>query len=181
MAWRPSAWKHLAIAVLSDPSHAAARGLLGLVAYRGGWRSPEAVSAQIGSDEAYAAALGSYNARRARMADSAEAHWKLALWCEQQGLEPEATAHLTRVVHLEPGREAAWKHLGYRKQGRRWVTDEQLAAEKAEAAAQNDGRPALAAAPVPVARLDRGQDEGGRAGRGPGDRDRPAGACHRCG
>jgi Pretoxin HINT domain len=126
--------RHLAIAVLADPSHAAARGLMGLVAYRGGWRSPEAVSLQIGSDEA----LTSYNARRARMVDSADAHWKMAVWCEQQGLNPEATAHLTRVVQLEPGREAAWKHLGYRKQGRRWVTDEQIAAEKAEAEAQKE-------------------------------------------
>ena len=130
--------KHLAIAVLADPSHATARGLMGLVAYRGGWRSPEAVSAQVGSDREYAAALASYNGRRARMGDSADAHWKMALWCEQQGLKPEATAHLTRVVQLEPGREAAWKHLGYRKQGRRWVTDEQLAAEKAEAEAQKE-------------------------------------------
>jgi hypothetical protein len=96
--------RHLAIAVLADPSHAAARGLLGLVAHRGGWRSPEAVSLQIGSDEAFAAALSSYNSRRARMGDSAEAHWKMALWCEQQGLKPEATAHLMRVVQLEPGR-----------------------------------------------------------------------------
>ena len=38
--------KHLAIAVLADPSHATARGLMGLVAYRGDWRSPEAVSAR---------------------------------------------------------------------------------------------------------------------------------------
>jgi hypothetical protein len=130
--------KHLAIAVLADPAHATARGLMGLVAYRGGWCSPEAVSVQIGSDPAYAAALASYNGRRARMADSADAHWKLALWCEQQGLKPEATAHLARVVQLEPGREAARKRLGYRKQGRRWVTDEQLAAEKAEAEAQKE-------------------------------------------
>jgi hypothetical protein len=128
--------KHLAIAVLADPAHATARGLMGLVAYRGGWRSPEAVSAQVSSDPAYASALASYNGRRARMGDSADAHWKMALWCEQQGLKPEATAHLTRVVQLEPGREVAWKHLGYRKQGRRWVTDEQIAAEKAEAEAR---------------------------------------------
>jgi hypothetical protein len=128
--------KHLAIAVLADPAHATARGLMGLVAYRGGWRSPEDVSARIGSDAGYSAALASYNGRRARMADSAEAHWKLALWCEQQGLTPEATAHLSRVVQLDPGREAAWRRLGYRKQGRRWITDEQVAAEKAEAEAR---------------------------------------------
>jgi hypothetical protein len=129
-------WKHLAIAVLADPAHATARGLMGLVAYRGGWRSPEAVSAQVGSDREYASALASYNGRRARMTDSPDAHWKMALWCEQQGLKPEATAHLTRVVQLEPGREGAWKHLGYRRQGRRWVTDEQIAAERAEAEAR---------------------------------------------
>ena len=85
MAWRPSGSKHLAIAVLADPSHATARGLMGLVAYRGGWRLPEAVSDRVRSDAAYAAALASYNRRRARMGDSAEAHWKMALWCEQQG------------------------------------------------------------------------------------------------
>ncbi len=39
-------WKHLAIAVLADPGNATARGLMGLVAYRGGWRSPDAVSAR---------------------------------------------------------------------------------------------------------------------------------------
>jgi len=37
------------------------------------------------------------------------------MWCEQQGLQPEATAHLTMVAQLDPGREAAWKRLGYKK------------------------------------------------------------------
>src|ERR1700677_3384942 len=35
--------KHLSLAVLSDPSHALARGLMGLVAYRGKWDRPEVV------------------------------------------------------------------------------------------------------------------------------------------
>jgi hypothetical protein len=130
--------KHLAIAVLADPAHATARGLMGLVAFRGGWRSPEAVSVQVGSDAIYAAALAEYNGRRARMADSADAHWQMALWCEQRGLKPEATAHLSRVVELEPRRAAAWERLGYRKYRGRWVTDEQVAAERAEARAQKE-------------------------------------------
>ncbi len=128
--------KHLAIAVMIDPSHTTARGLMGLVAFRGRWQSPEAVSALVKSDGAYAAALARYNGRRARIGDSAEAHWKLSLWCEEQGLKPEAAAHLARVVRLDPGREAAWKRLGFRKQGRRWVTAEQIATERAEAEAQ---------------------------------------------
>src|SRR3954471_11251803 len=35
--------KHLAIAVLNRPTHATARGLMGLVAYGGQWQRPEAV------------------------------------------------------------------------------------------------------------------------------------------
>jgi hypothetical protein len=128
--------KHLALAVLTDPGHATARGLMGLVAFRGRWHSPEAVAAQVDADEAFHAALSEYNARRARMSNSAGAHWKLALWCEQHGLKPEATVHLTVVTQLEPGYEAAWKRLGYKKRRMRWATDEQVAAEQAEAQAQ---------------------------------------------
>ena len=36
--------KHLALAMLSDPANAAARGLLGLVLYQGKWQRPEDVS-----------------------------------------------------------------------------------------------------------------------------------------
>ena len=121
---------------LTDPAHATARGLLGLVEFRGQWQSPEAIHDKLEADETTSAALAEYNGRRARMGNSADAHWKIAMWCEQQGLKPEATAHLTMVTQLDPGREAAWKRLGYKKQGRRWVTDLQLAAEKAEAEAQ---------------------------------------------
>jgi len=128
--------KHLAIAVLTDPAHATARGLLGLVAFRGQWQSPQAIHEKLEADETMSAALAEYNGRRARMANSADAHWKIAMWCEQRGLKPEATAHLTMVTQLDPGREAAWKRLGYKKQGWRWVTDRQLAAEKAESDAR---------------------------------------------
>src|SRR4051794_34242544 len=36
--------KHLAMAVLYDPSNAMARGLMGLVAYDGRWKRPESVA-----------------------------------------------------------------------------------------------------------------------------------------
>ncbi len=128
--------KHLAIAVLIDPAHTTARGLLGLVAFHGQWQSPEAISEQIEADETRSAVLAEYNGRRARMGNSADSHWKIALWCEQQGLRPEATAHLMVVTQLDPRREAAWKRLGYRRQGGRWATALQLATEKTEAEAQ---------------------------------------------
>jgi len=128
--------KHLVIAVLTDPAHATARGLLGLVAFHGQWQSPEVISEKLAADETASALLAEYSGRRARMGNSANAHWKMALWCEEKGLRPEATAHLMMVTQLDPRREAAWKRLGYRKQGGRWATAEQLAAEKAEAEAQ---------------------------------------------
>ncbi len=128
--------KHLAIAVLLDPKDATARGLMGMVTYGGAWRSPEAVSEKVRTDATMGQRLAEYNGRRARAASTADAQWQLALWCEQNGLDAEAKAHLTTVVHLDPAREAAWKRLGCKKVGGRWIGTEQLAAEKAEAEAQ---------------------------------------------
>ena len=45
--------KHLAMAVLYDPSNALARGLMGMVAYKGKWDRPEVVGKQIEDDPAY--------------------------------------------------------------------------------------------------------------------------------
>ncbi len=109
--------KHLMIAVLTDPSHTTARGLLGFVTFRGHWQSPDAISGNLAADENLSATLAEYNRRRAHVDNSADSHWKIAMWCEQHGLKPEATAHLMMVVHLDPSRETVWKRLGYRKQG----------------------------------------------------------------
>ena len=129
--------KHLTIAVLYDRSHARARGLLGLVAFRGRWQLPDEIRKNIQADEARTANLAEYNARRARMRNSADAHMRIAIWCEEHGLTPEATAHLTVATQLDPGLDAAWKRLGYKKHGSRWITDLQLAEWKAEADARS--------------------------------------------
>ena len=129
--------KHLTKAVLGDPGNAAARGLLGLVAFHGKWERPEAVAEKVKADPALAAATAEYLQKRVRTAETADAQYKLALWCEENGLGAQAVAHLRRVVKLEPGREAAWKRLGYKKQANgRWAIPAQAAAEKAEAEAQ---------------------------------------------
>ena len=128
--------KHLALAVLLDPANPTARGLMGLAAYRGSWQRPEAILAKVKADEDLTARLAEYNARRARMPATADEHWKLALWCEEHGLEAESKAHLTTVTRLDPGRDAAWIRLGCKKQAGRWVTEAQLAMEKTEAEAQ---------------------------------------------
>jgi Pretoxin HINT domain len=128
--------KHLALAVLTNPAHVTARGLLGLVPYRGQWKTPEAIKASVDKDEALNAAMAEYARRRGHMANTADAHWKMAVWCEETGLRPEAHAHLAIVLQLDPSREAAWKRLDYKKVRNRWVTDAQIAAERAEAESQ---------------------------------------------
>ncbi len=128
--------QHLALAVLADPSHPTARGLLGLVAVGDGWRKPAEVAARSEADPAGAASLAEYRARRNATRMTADAQWSLALWCEKNGLKAEADAHVTAVVRLDPSREAAWKRLGCRKFEGRWLTPEQIEEVKAERASQ---------------------------------------------
>jgi len=141
--------EHLAIAALLDPVNATARGLMGLVPDGGRWKKPDDLAEKIKEDEGLSAALAQYGEKRARASKTSEGHWKLALWCEEHGLEAEAKAHLTACVRLDPGRTAAWKRLGCKKFNGRWVTDAQIAARNAEVAAQTKAdkfwKPQLAA------------------------------------
>ena len=81
-------------------------------------------------------ARAEYDARRAEAPDTADGHWKLGLWCEQRGLATEARFEFMTVTRIEPGRDAAWKKLGYQKSRGRWVLAEEVAAARAEADAQ---------------------------------------------
>lgn len=128
--------KHLAIAILTDPANTVARGLMGLVREGTSWRRPEDVAKSVETDAQLQASLAEYNARRDKTPASADAQWKLALWCEEHGLKAEAKAHLAAVVRLNPGNETAWKRLGYQKKGNRWWTREQIEAARADHDAQ---------------------------------------------
>ena len=128
--------KHLSLAVLYDPSNALARGLMGLVAYHGKWNRPDAVGHQIQNDPAHQAIIREYLDRRARTPDTAEAQTKLAAWCDEKGLKEQAVAHYSAVTRISPSHDSAWKHLGYKKQGGRWVKPEEVTAAKQEAARQ---------------------------------------------
>ena len=92
-----------------------ARGLMGLLPNGGRWETPEAVSARLRADELLMARLVEYNRRRDELqafenstmpvgttvqnrwaihhpaAEVAAAHAKLGVWCERNGLKPEAT------------------------------------------------------------------------------------------
>ena len=130
--------RHLAVAVLSDPSNAMARGLMGLVEYGGKWKRPEAVADALKADVKHADLMAEYGGRRVRTPVKPDAQYKLALWCEEKGLKDEARAHLATVVRLDPNHAEAWKKLGYKKVGNRWVTDAQAEREKTERQAQQE-------------------------------------------
>ena len=128
--------KHLSLAVLYDPANTLARGLMGLVAYHGKWDRPDVVGQQIQNDPAHQAMVQRIprppgtHARQGRGADEAGG------LVRRKGLKEQALAHYSEVTRLDPSREAAWKHLGYKKQGSRWVKPEEAAAAKQEATHQ---------------------------------------------
>jgi tetratricopeptide (TPR) repeat protein len=140
--------KHLALAILLDPSYSSARGLFGQVLYRGRWMRPDDVGRRIELDTSLTARLADYRARRAALENTADAHWKLALWCEENGLKEESIAHLSTVTRLDPSRKSAWLRLGYKEFNGHWLRPERAAAERAESEAQARAnrrwRPALA-------------------------------------
>ncbi len=127
---------HLTLAILADPSNLTARGLMGQVLHEGRWLRPEVLADKLKADPEKAATLAEYQSRRLKAAYTAEAQYNLGVWCDEHGLKEQARAHLTAVTRLDPKRDNAWKKLGYKKHEGRWVTDAQLAAEKAEVAAQ---------------------------------------------
>jgi hypothetical protein len=129
--------KQLTQVILRDPSHALARALLGLVAYDGKWQRPEQISRSIQQNAERADRVSEYFRKRAKTPGRADDQWKLALWCEQNDLKQQATAHLYRVVMIDPSKDAAWKRLGFKKSAGRWAKPEQIAAARAEALAQH--------------------------------------------
>ncbi len=72
-------------------------------------------------------AMAEYNALRARTPHNVAGESKLAMWCEEHGLKAEAEAHYAQVIRMDPRREAAWRKLGFKKYGSRWMTDAQIA------------------------------------------------------
>jgi tetratricopeptide (TPR) repeat protein len=128
--------KQLAQAVARDPSHALARGLMGLVAYRGNWGTPEVIGKQIKDDPAREELNAEYRARRFKTPYKPDDQLRLARWCEENGLKEEAIAHFGVVLRLDPSRESVWRHLGYEKVGNRWLTAQEIAAKKREASQQ---------------------------------------------
>ncbi len=128
--------KHLALAVSLDPLNTVARGLLGLVSFRGNWTRPTEVERDIQSDPAFQTLFREYLDRRVRTPQKPDPQLRLAAWCLENGLNDEAMVHYHTVTRLDPSRDLAWVRLGYKKHRDRWVKPDDLAAEKLEAERQ---------------------------------------------
>jgi hypothetical protein len=115
------------------------------------------VSARIKADEALTAKLAEYNRRREELAGRLEprvhskralhtaavAHYQLGVWCRENGLEGEAKAHFTSATVLDPYDSNAWWALDYEDHNGRWMSAEQIAAEKRESESLRHWEPLL--------------------------------------
>ncbi len=66
-----------------------------------------------------------YDRLAPKVADTAEAHFKLARWCGDRQLDEQQQQHLRRVIELDPQHEAAHRALGYSEIGGEWVQREE--------------------------------------------------------
>ena len=78
-------------AVRVDPDNHTARGLLGQVAYKGRWETPEAVSQRVKEDDSLAAKLAEYNARRIRIDRDTELERRSIANFEDHGFHARAS------------------------------------------------------------------------------------------
>ncbi len=123
---------HLGRAVKLDPANALARGLLGMVAFKGHWTKPEQVEQATQNDPKFQALFREYLNRRVHTPQKADAQLRLAAWCAQNGLNEEAMVHYHAVTRIDSSRDIAWIKLGYKKHKDRWVKPDDLAAQKQE-------------------------------------------------
>jgi hypothetical protein len=128
--------KHLAIAILRDPAHITARGLLGYVRVGDRWQRADDLESRNKFDQRLSETLNEYDRKRAQAREKVDDHWKLALWCEENGLNDESRVHLTAITRLDPSRASAWRRLGYERFQGRWLTSAQVAEAKIEQAVQ---------------------------------------------
>lgn len=72
-----------------------------------------------------------YEEKREKLGEGdAEGHYKLGLWCRENGLDAQAEAEFEEAVEIDPGHESARKELGYEKHGNEWLTRDEIMEKK---------------------------------------------------
>ena len=124
--------KHLKFAVAFEPGNSLARGLMGLVAFKGAWAKPDQVEQECENDQ-FQAIFREYLDRHARTPQKADLNFGSPPGVLENGLKEEAMVHYHVVTRIDPSRDIAWIKLGYKKHKDRWNKPEDLAAQKLEA------------------------------------------------
>ena len=99
---------------------------------------PPPAPARSATTPAEADALARYNGMMEKPPKDGAGHMKMAAWCEENGLRPEAYFHYGRVIELDPKRDAAWQKLGFKKVAGRWMTADQIAADAKQKGADKE-------------------------------------------
>jgi len=71
-----------------------------------------------------------YEKIRSQYPDTADGQWQLAEWCKDRKLTAARTAHLQRVVELDPNHEPARRALGQTKLDGKWTTQRDFLANQ---------------------------------------------------
>jgi len=71
-----------------------------------------------------------YETKSRAMPDTVEAHRKLVTWCKKEKLNKLADHHRRRVLELDPTDKKARESLGYQNHHGRWLTREEIMAER---------------------------------------------------
>jgi hypothetical protein len=79
---------------------------------------------QVGDQRALSHDFKTYEALKAKVGKDAQAHVKLALWCEAHGMNGERLKHLAQAVLSDPRNVTARGLLGLIAIGSRWETTE---------------------------------------------------------
>jgi len=69
--------------------------------------------------------LDDYVAQKAKLADTAQAHYDFGMWCEESGLKGPAESEYKISASLDPAFGPAHKKLGHVQHGDRWLTYDQ--------------------------------------------------------
>jgi len=109
-------------AVELAPDFAPARWALGQVQVNNEWVAASKVPAQMADD----IRITAYENRRMECEEesSAKAHFALARWCEQRGLEAQSRAHLSKTIELDPAHVGARRELGFVFRDGQWIEPE---------------------------------------------------------
>ncbi|QDU57105.1 HEAT repeat domain-containing protein [Aeoliella mucimassa] len=86
--------------------------------------------AQVMKVDSPSAEQQSYASRAFAAPDTVEAQLALARWCRESQLNTEAARHAERVVELDPTNAEARQLLNFRNVDGKWMTREQLMAER---------------------------------------------------